>query len=291
MIKTYGKYQIIEKLGSGSFGDVYLGQDSSGNKVAIKLEPLNAKVPQLLNESKVYNYLQKNQFISKMYYFGSDSKYNILVTDVLGPSIEDIFNAHNRKFNISTILIMAIKFIEIIKSFHEYNFIHRDIKPENFLVNTGPIINKIYIIDFGLSKRYKNDKTLEHIKYNTGKSLIGTPRYASLNNHRGFELSRRDDLESIGYMIIYLIKGSLPWQGLKSGKSDNYTKIHNKKLTINISELCDCPIKNELITYIEYIRNLKFEDTPNYTYLKGIFYNAIKRFNEPSIFTYGDHST
>lgn len=278
------KYQILEKIGSGSFGEVFLGKDNEGNKVAVKMEPNNTKIPQLLNESRIYSHLQKSPFVPTMHYFGSNETHNILVTQLLGPSLEAMFNKHDRKFDIPTILVLSIKLLDIIQNFHENNYIHRDIKPENFLFDNGNV-NKIFIIDYGLSKKYRSSRTHEHIKYSSGKSLVGTPRYASLNNHIGNELSRRDDLESIGYMIIYFMRGSLPWQGLKSSRSEKYMKIYNKKNSVPLSNLCDCPIKNELVIYMEYVKNLRFEDSPNYSYLKGIFYEAIKKFEPSSIFS------
>ena len=284
MNKQFGGYELIEKIGAGSFGEVYLGQNKEGKKVAIKLEKIGLKISQLLNESKIFNYLQKTNCVPTMYYFGTNQTHNILITDLLGPSLENLFDSSCRKFDVSTVLFIAVKLLEIIQCFHENNFIHRDIKPENYLVNYGNTFNKIYIIDFGLSKKYRSSKTFDHIKYNSGKSLVGTPRYASINNHRGNELSRRDDLESIGYMIIYFLNGILPWQGLKSNGPDKYIKIYNKKINIPLHELCEGPLKNELIAYMEYIRGLKFEDPPNYIYLKGIFCEAIKKFGTSPIF-------
>ena len=140
----------------------------------------------------------------------------------------------------------------------------------------GSDSNTIYALDFGLSKRYKNPKTGEHIPYRDHKSLTGTARYASLNAHMGIEQSRRDDLESIGYVLMYFLRGNLPWQGMMGANSKNkYARITEKKSTIASEELCK-GYPNEFLQYFQYVKLLKFEDKPDYSYLrkllKDLFY-------------------
>jgi len=148
------------------------------------------------------------------------------------------------------------------------NYIHRDIKPDNFLVGIGNRANQVFMIDFGLAKRYRNDRTLQHIPYRDGKDLTGTARYASLNSHLGLEPSRRDDLEAIGYVLVYFSTGGLPWQKLKASRKKNKdAKILEKKLSISVNALCS-GLPTEVADFLSYCRGLRFEDRPDYSYLR-----------------------
>lgn len=270
------KYTLGRKIGSGSFGDVYLGKDEhTQEEVAIKLERIRTKHPQLLYESKLYRVLQGGIGIPYMRWFGVETHFNVLVTDLLGPSLEDLFNACSRRFSPLTVMMIGEQLVGRIEYMHAKHFIHRDIKPDNFLVGRGRRANLLYIIDFGLSKRFRHPKTRQHMPYREGKNLTGTPRYASINNHLGVEQSRRDDMESIGYVLVYFARGSLPWQGLKANtKKQKYQKIMDRKMSVSISLLCkDLP--EELRKYLDYCRSLRFEDKPNYPYLRALFKDAI----------------
>ena len=150
-----------------------------------------------------------------VHWSGIENKNNYMIIDLLGPNIEDLFSLCNKKFNLKTVLLLADQMLQRIEYVHSKSYIHRDIKPENFLMGLGKKSHIVHIIDFGLSKKYRDPKTLQHIPYRENKTLTGTARYASINAHLGIEQSRRDDLEAIAYMLIYLIKGYLPWQGIR----------------------------------------------------------------------------
>ncbi|XP_047310078.1 casein kinase 1-like protein 1 isoform X2 [Impatiens glandulifera] len=266
------KYRLGRKIGSGSFGEIHLGTNIQTNEeVAIKLENIKTKHPQLLYESKLYKILQGGTGIPSLKWFGVEGDYNVLVMDLLGPSLEDLFNFCNRKLSLKTVLMLADQMLNRVEFVHSKSFLHRDIKPDNFLMGLGRRANQVYSIDFGLAKKYRDSSTHQHIPYRENKNLTGTARYASVNTHRGIEQSRRDDLESLGYVFMYFLRGSLPWQGLKAGnKKQKYDRISESKASTTIETLCR-GYPTEFASYFHYCRSLRFDDKPDYAYLKRIF--------------------
>jgi casein kinase 1 len=267
-----GKYMMGNKFGSGAFGEIYMATNTQTNEVlALKTEDSKSKHAQLLFEAKVLKALQGGVGVPTLFWFGQEFSSNIMVMSLLGPSLEDLFNLCNRKFSLKTVLMLADQMIGRVEYVHSRNYIHRDIKPDNFLIGLGKRSNIVYVVDFGLAKKYRDSKTHQHIPYRENKNLTGTARYASINAHLGIEQSRRDDLEAIGYVLIYLVKGYLPWQGIKANnKQEKYHKIMEKKMTTPVEILCKgLPI--EFSTYLNYCRTLKFEDKPDYSYLRKMF--------------------
>ncbi|XP_074563486.1 casein kinase 1-like protein 2 [Curcuma longa] len=266
------KYRLGSRIGSGSFGEVYLGTDIQTNEeIAIKLENVKTKHPRLLYESNVYGILQGGTGILNVRWFGVEGDYNVLVMDLLGPSLEDLFNFCSRKLSLKTVLMLADQMINCIEFVHSKSFLHRDIKPDNFTMGLGRQTNQVYIIDFGLAKKYWDASTDQHIPYRENKKLAGTVRYASVNTHLGIEQSRRDDLECLGYVLMYFLRGSLPWQGLQAGTKDQkYEKISERKVATSIEALC-CGYPSEFASYFRYCRSLRFEEKPEYAYLKRLF--------------------
>ncbi|OAY79056.1 Casein kinase I isoform delta-like [Ananas comosus] len=266
------KFRLGRKIGSGSFGEIYLGTNIQTNEdVAIKLENVKTKHPQLLYESKLYKILLGGTGIPNVRWFGVEGDYNVLVMDLLGPSLEDLFNFCSRKLSLKTVLMLADQMINRVEFVHSKSFLHRDIKPDNFLMGLGRRANQVYMIDFGLAKKYRDTTTHQHIPYRENKNLTGTARYASVNTHLGIEQSRRDDLESLGYVLMYFLRGSLPWQGLKAGtKKQKYEKISERKVATSIEALCR-GYPSEFASYFHYCRSLRFDDKPDYPYLKRLF--------------------
>ena len=166
--------------------------------------------------------------------------------------------------------MVADQIVSRVEFIQSRNFIHRDVKPDNFLIGTGKNQNLVYAIDFGLAKKYRDSKTGLHIPYREGKSLTGTARYASVNTHRGIEQARRDDLESVGYIMVYFLRGSLPWQGLKAkNMKEKYEKIKEKKINTDLSDLC-LGFPPEIAKFIKYTREIGFEERPDYNLLKQL---------------------
>ncbi|XP_039683963.1 casein kinase 1-like protein 6 isoform X2 [Medicago truncatula] len=267
-----GKFKLGRKIGSGSFGELYLAVNiQTGEEVAVKLESVKTRHPQLHYESKLYMLLQGGTGIPHLKWFGVEGEYNVMVIDLLGPSLEDLFNYCNRKFTLKSVLMLADQLINRVEYMHSRGFLHRDIKPDNFLMGLGRKANQVYAIDFGLAKKYRDLQTHRHIPYRENKNLTGTARYASVNTHLGIEQSRRDDLESLGYVLMYFLRGSLPWQGLRAGnKKQKYDKISETKVSTPIEVLCKS-YPSEFVSYFHYCRSLRFEDKPDYSYLKRLF--------------------
>ena len=285
----FKKYKVIKKLGSGSFGDIYLGISLLNNSyVAIKTE--TKKIPNQHLETEAYFlYLLKSVGIPEILSFGKTKDYNILIEPFLGKSLYQLYEENNRYFRTKDICLMGIQILDRLEWIHSKNIIHRDIKPDNFLIgNKDP--NTIYLIDFGLSSKYRSSKTGKHKKFGFTGKLTGTTKYSSANTIRGVEQSRKDDLISVAYMIIFFMKGNLPWQDIDSEDEVNkFTKIYLMKKNIKESELC-AGLPVEIYKFLKYVQNLDFEEKPNYDYLRSLFIDLLKKkniiYNERLVFSW-----
>lgn len=271
----YNEFIVDKKIGSGAFGNVYKGFLTNGDPVAIKVESVQPKKSRLHIENDIYKKINGTG-VPKVFHY--DDKDKILVMSFLGPSLENLFDFCNRRFSLKTTCMIGIQCVRIIEHIHSKGYIHRDIKPDNFLIGVGSNRSKIFIVDFGLSKPYLEETS--HIEYRNNKNFTGTYRYSSIRNHKGIEQSRRDDLEAIGYMLVYFLQGKLPWQGLRiSEKSKRNKEIYKKKRTTSLKDLCE-GLPDGFYEYLRYCRLLRFTATPDYDYLQNIFIHILTSENK-----------
>ena len=276
----FHKYLPIKTIGKSAYAAVFLGKSLKDKKyVAIKIQDKNANLSEIEKEA-YYLYLLKGFGIPKLLSFGISGKYKILVETLLGKTIDVLLAKNkNQKSKMKDICMIAIQILDRIEYIHNKNIIHQDIKPENFLVG-NPDDSIIYAIDYGMSKKYRSSHTGKHISFSRKKKFRGTFNFSSINSMRGIEMSRRDDLESIGYMLIYLIKGELPWSKYEYGLvGERYALIFRIKNKITNEKLCE-GLPQEFCNYMKYVKALKFEEEPNYLYLKRLFLSILDKMEE-----------
>ena len=285
--KLLNKYTILKKLGEGSFGSIYSAK-TQHNYYAIKLESRNRGQNLLENEACIMCYL-KGRRIPIIKTYANDSNFNILVMELMGKSLEDLFESlPNRKMSVNCVAKLGFQMVQILEYIHDRHIIHRDIKPDNFVMGRGDKSKYLYILDFGLAKKYRSSTTLEHYRLIKKKNLTGTARYASINALNGLTQSRRDDLEAVGYVLMYFLRGKLPWQGLRvKNKEDRYHKIMEIKKETSPALLCN-GFPKEFKKYVEYTRNLEYEQDPDYDMLKDLFKTVLlnEKINKDNFYIY-----
>ncbi|MHB1955320.1 MAG: casein kinase 1 family protein [Sulfobacillus sp.] len=285
MVLIAGLYALDSRLGRGSFGQVYLAHNTdTKEEVAIKLEHAGRENSVLFHEYRIYQALRAEQLeepvvgIPKCLWYGHKEDYRVLILQRLGKNLNSLCLQNRGKLSLSTVCQIGVQAVERLEFVHRHGYVHRDIKPENFLVgHEDP--ECLYLVDFGLSKKYVNHHR-QHIRPAQNKRLVGTPRYSSLNSHLGQELVRRDDMESLGFVLLYLLLGSLPWQG-QTGKNreEKYANIARVKGNAGIAELCQGS-PPEFQTYFEHVRGLEFTAKPNYRMLRELFRTVLSRIGE-----------
>ena len=275
----FGKYSIKYLISKGSFGEVYLGTNIiDGKNYALKLEERSIEESILKHECYTLMNL-KGPGIPSVISYGVSGKYNILVENLLGKSIRDIWLENNKKLNLKDTCIFAIQAISLLEYVHSKNYLHRDIKPANFLVG-NPDNAQLYLIDFGNARKYKSSKTGKHIKLVKSNKVYGSLIFLSTNALKGIEQTRKDDLEALGYVIIYLYIGSLPWSSFKhKNLYQVILKTREEREKISTESICE-GMPNEMNIYMNYVNNLKYEECPDYEYLRKLFWNVLKKIGE-----------
>ena len=273
----FKKYHCIKKLGEGSFGRIYEGVYNSEH-FALKFEDINSNSNLLESEASIMNYL-KGPNIPNVRSFGTSGNYNILIMQLMGKSLEDLINIR-KTFPLKTVCLIGYQMINVLEYIHNKHIVHRDLKPDNFVMGLNELSKNLYLLDFGLAKKYRSSVTLKQYPLVNKKKLTGTARYASINALKGYEQSRRDDLESAGYVLMYFLRGSLPWQGIPGkNKDERYKKILQKKMDTSAEELCE-GFPKEFEQYIEYTRGMEYEEEPDYDKLREYFMNVLEKKNE-----------
>ena len=282
--KVVGGYKVSHRVGSGSYGECYLAV-GEGGEVCLKVEDLKYVKPRLALEYKILKSLQRHASsdyrFPKPHHLIECERHNILVQDLLGPSLEDLFQRCDKRFDEYTTLAISPLIIDAIEQVHYAGFIHRDIKPHNFLIGQGSNENNVFIVDFGLSKKYIEGGA--HLPFKLGRNLCGTARFVGLNIHRGYTASRRDDMEAIAYMLLYFLRGKLPWQGVScSSKHSRNAAIHVLKETTLLKELCG-GYSPCFQSFVAYTKQLGFTQGIDYDYCRQLFINEFEQRYGPKV--------
>ena len=273
----FKKYKILNLISEGVFGGIYLViNEKTSERFAMKIEKRDSRFRLL--EQEGYNLFSvKGLGIPELITFGRISNYNILIEELLGKSLSQMFIENNFKFSLKDICLISIQLIDRIELIHSKTLVHRDIKPENFLIGyKNP--NIIYLTEFGLCAKYCSSKTGKHILPGFRGTFTGTLRFSSANAQRGNQQSRRDDLESLGYTILFFMRGKLPWMNLEhiNNEKELYLKTYSMKKFITVERLCK-GLPPEIAEYFKYVKLLKFQEEPNYDYLRNLFKDLLKK--------------
>ncbi|MES1907928.1 MAG: hypothetical protein MHM6MM_000954 [Cercozoa sp. M6MM] len=301
---------VRHRISGGSFGDIFSAVDfRTGDQFCIKVEKGSSSQPQLDFEYRVYGSINADleseaRSIHRLNGLETDpmnpvapqvelpkgfprirwcwigGTLTMMGMELLGHTLETLFNACGRKFSNKTIAMLGIQIMDRLELLHSRNLIHRDVKPDNFLFGLHRKSNTLHMVDLGLARKYRDPNTGMHIPFKEGRSLTGTPRYASIPAHKGHEQSRRDDFEAVAHMLLYFARGRLPWQGVKiSEKNERNKRIGSIKMSTPVQSLCQ-GCAPQLLQFLIYCRNLKFQEDPNYAHCKMLFYDMLRDLNE-----------
>ena len=263
---------------TGTHCVVYQAKEAAIRKrVCAKFEEQESR---LRTEARAYRILGTKPGVPQCCWFGRHKKGHVLVTEWIGPSLEQLIVECSGHFSLGTVLHLADQLISRLELLHSRSLLHRNLEPRNCLVHS----RLVHLIDFALCKQYQDRSSQQHIPYAEGKTTVGHARFASVSAMLGIEQSSRDDLEALGYMLIYFLRGHLPWQGLQANNNrDKFQRVLERKMSVSLALLChDCP--HEFCEYLTYTRALRFEERPDYSYLRSLFRSLSHRLELSPVF-------
>ncbi|KAF2211406.1 hypothetical protein CERZMDRAFT_43817 [Cercospora zeae-maydis SCOH1-5] len=274
-----GKHSLVRKLGEGGQGGVYLGRDlDTCEEVALKLEHQSIEPSILEDEAENYRAFHGIAGFPDVYWYGWHDDYKVMAFELLGPSLDDLFTYCGKIFSLKTTLLLADQLLIRLCALHSRKVVHRDVKPQNFLAGSGANSTVIYVVDLGLMSRFASDcSTVDNYVSGTSR-LVGTTRFASIRGHEGRDQSPRDDLESLGYMLVYFMRGRLPWQGLNLPGVEKEQSVMERKKCLKAEQLCK-GLPKEFADYMRYVKCLSHGEMPDYSKLRDLFRNLAKKEN------------
>lgn len=275
----YGKFRLKIRLGAGSFGEVFEAEDlKTGELVALKLENIKSRYPQIEIEAKIMQDLKYGVGIPRFFSVDKDDRFRFLAMDLLGKSLDDLFYICGMKFTLKTVLMIIDQSLDIIEYVHKKQYIYRDIKPNNFLIGKGKRSNQIFLVDFGLTRKYIDENTGKHVQFSSNHSVAGTARFASASALSGNQQTRKDDMIALGYLWIYFIKGTLPWASIEGNDSEEkMEKMRIIKTKTSPEELCS-KLPSEFSKYLKMVNELGFDEEPKYSDYRFLFRKLFLRY-------------
>lgn len=288
-----GQWELRDKLGTGGFGAVYRAVHiRTGTPAAVKVAHGKHGDEVLRAEHRVYAALRNTSTeivgVPRALYFGRDLDETVLVMELLGKSLDRALTDCAGRFSLKTTLMVGVQMLRRLQLVHHKGFIHRDVKPENMIIGR-PDNDRVYLVDFGVTKKYRDYTSRKHVPPDQARTIVGSVMYISLNAHKGIEHARRDDLESLGYSMVYMFKGSLPWQEFRvlllpwqNARAFSewrlYSMIYNKKRKTTLEKLCQ-GMPPQMVEYFKYVRGLRFDERPDYARLRDLLRRALKASN------------
>ena len=281
------RFKLLRRLKPHMSLPIYLAEDQEDLKeVVIKLEAKNCRHQRLLHEYKQLTRLQGSPGVPTVKWFGGTEGHNVLVTELLGPSLQELYLYCGRRFSLKTVLLLAEQMIARVELCHAFDYVHRAIKPGHFLIGRDTSAHLVYLIGLDDCKRYRESATQTHISYSEGHKSICEARFSSINRLMGIQPSRRDDLESLGYLFVFFLCSGLPWDQRMSQNPRNASQIAlETKTNTPTEELCRTTPR-EFALYLNYCRGLRFDMQPDYAYLRRMFREVFERENYREDFLY-----